>query len=132
MWARLEQSLLEFAAGDPREAQATSLDAARACQAVGDQALEAEALAAIGETYRALGDIAQVQSFYRAAILGYAAVQDPWREAAVRATLARCLTDDGHQEAARAEWQVVRKLIADYDDTGIAALRREMADALGE
>jgi hypothetical protein len=64
--------------------------------------------------------------------VGYAAAQEPWHEAAARARLARSLTDDGHIDAARVEAQAALELIADYNDTGIAGLRREMADALGE
>jgi tetratricopeptide (TPR) repeat protein len=132
MWERLEQGHLELAGGAPKAAQATLLDAVRACRAVGDQALEAAALTAIGDTYRALGDNVQAQTFYRTAAVGYAAAQEPWHEAAARARLARSLTDDGHIDAARVEAQAALELIADYNDTGIAGLRREMADALGE
>ena len=132
MWARLEQGHLELAAGNPKAAQDILLDAVRECRAVGDQALEAEALTAIGDTCRALGDNGQAQGFYLIAALGYAAAQEPWHEAAARASLARCLDDGGNANAARAERQLALGLIADYEDTGIAPLRRELADSLGE
>jgi tetratricopeptide (TPR) repeat protein len=132
MWAQLEQGHLQLAAGDPGAARASLLDAVRACRAVGDQALEAEALTAIGDTYRVLGDNIQAQSFYLTAALGYASAQEPWHEAQARAKLARCLTAEGQVDAARAEWRIARELIAEFDDTGIAALRRELDNALGE
>jgi tetratricopeptide (TPR) repeat protein len=132
MWVQLEQGHLELAAGNPQAAQVTLLDAVRECRAVGDRALEAEALAAIGDTYGVLGDNGQAQGFYLTAARGYAAAQEPWHEAAVRAKLARCLEDDGHADAARTERQAALGLIAGYHDTGIASLRRELADSLGE
>lgn len=48
------------------------------------------------------------------------------------ARLAGCLDVDGQVEQARAEREVARQLIAGYDDSGIAALRRELIEQLGE
>jgi hypothetical protein len=130
MWARLEQGHLALAEGNPQVAQVALLDAVRACHAVGDQAVEAEALAAMGDTYRALGDNGQAGDFYRAGALGYAAVQEPWREAVARARLAECLDEEGKSDAARAEREAALGLIANYDDAGITPLRRELKQAL--
>src|SRR4029077_21080086 len=98
-----------------RASQPPLLDVVRACRAFGDQALEAEALTAIADTYRVLGDNVQAQSFYLTAALGYASAQEPWHEAQARTKLARCLTDEGHVDAARAEWRIARELIAEFD-----------------
>jgi tetratricopeptide (TPR) repeat protein len=130
-WARLEQGQLELLAGNPNVAQVTLLDAVRECRAAGDQALEAEALMAIGDTFLASGNNTQAQSFYLTSALGYAAAEEPWRESAARARLARCLADDGHADAARAERQVALGLIAGYDDAGVTPLRRELTNSLG-
>jgi tetratricopeptide (TPR) repeat protein len=130
MWARLEAGRVELAQGNATGARVALLDAVRECRVVGDHALEAEALYALGDSYRVLGDNRQAEGFYLAAAHGFAAAQEPWREAASRARLADCLADDGHDDTAQAERLAAIALLGDYDDPGLGPLRRELASHL--